>query len=179
MYFLGHSKLNTSLPEERIKIIMKRNNFNNLAYLLVITALYIYNTEAAECYAYTGPNGARKCEKVSGYNGYQWMTCRTDSYLKSKSNGRHQCSIFSIGQYCLYQCMLEVYGNTRGDVKGICRCHPGKNTCIKFSDRPATTGRNHSWVGRAPHTLPTPSLHQFMLDRPLNSCYLLSTSYII
>ena len=76
-----------------------------------------------QCNAYRGPNGARQCIKISGYTDYQWATCRRDSYLKSTSGGKHHCLNRS-STYCLYQCMLEKYDESSGEVLSSCRCTP-------------------------------------------------------
>ena len=100
------------------KFTMKKNVF----FFIIIVACYINNTEAATCSRYFGPSGARQCVKLLGYTNYQWATCRTDSYLKSTSGGRHHCS-HPLYTYCWYQCMLEKYGRNGGDVYGSCRCN--------------------------------------------------------
>ena len=98
---------------------MKRNQLNALC-LFVVAAYYIHNTEAAQCYAYTGPSGARQCVKLSHYNDYQWATCRTDSYLQRYG---HYCRN-RLHTYCWYQCMLDKYEKSFGDVYSSCRCTP-------------------------------------------------------
>ena len=102
---------------------MKMKTNINALYLLIIASCYMINhTEAATCSPDTGPSGARQCVKFSRYTDYQWATCRTDSYLKSTSGGRHHCLNRS-STYCLYQCMLEKYGRNSGDVYASCRCN--------------------------------------------------------
>jgi hypothetical protein len=101
---------------------MKRNHFNAL-YLLFITTCYISYTEAAECDASSGPNGARQCIKAFAYDDYQWATCRTNSYIKLMTNGRDYCNDQS-RTYCLYQCMLDKFGKVSGDVYSSCWCSP-------------------------------------------------------
>ena len=117
---------------------MKSNHINALC-LLIITICYITNIEAATCSVYFGPNGARQCIKFSGYTDYQWATCRTDSYLKSTSGGRHHCS-HPFHTYCLYQCMLEKHDKTSGDVKGNCLCTPSSTVPTSSPSSPASTG---------------------------------------
>ena len=95
--------------------------------------------ETGQCDAYRGPNGARQCIKISGYNDYQWATCRTDSYLKSTSGGRHHCS-HPFHTYCLYQCMLEKHDKTSGDVNGNCQCTPSTPVPTSSPSSPASTG---------------------------------------
>jgi hypothetical protein len=101
---------------------MKNHHFNAL-YLLFIATCYISYTEAAQCHPFSGPSGATQCVRLKGYNDYQWATCRTDSYIKQKTNNRHYCSI-KLHTYCLYQCMLDKYELDRGDVYSRCRCSP-------------------------------------------------------
>ena len=108
--------------QRKCKFRMKRNHFNAL-YLLIIATCYIRYTEAAECYAFSGPNGARQCVKLQGYNGYQWATCHTNLYIKLKTNGIHYCSNYFY-TYCLYHCMLALYDRPSGKVYSICRCSP-------------------------------------------------------
>ena len=102
---------------------MKTHHINALCLSIIALCYIITTTEAAQCYAYLGPNGARQCVKISGYTDYQWATCRTDSYLKSTSGGTHHCS-HPLHTYCWYQCMLENYGQSSGDVLSSCRCTP-------------------------------------------------------
>ena len=104
--------------------------FNKLLSLLIVVSC-IYNSKAEICNAHNGPNGARHCIKSPSYEGYQWATCRTDTYLRSKTNGNHYCQYHFIHSYCYYQCMLEEYGTTNGEVIGKCRCSPSENSASK------------------------------------------------
>ena len=110
---------------------MKKNHFNAL-YLLIIATCYISYTEAAECDAFFGPNGARQCVKFQGYNGYQWATCRSDVYIKLKTIRKHQCSN-PFHTYCLYQCMLDKYEESSGDVYGSCQCSGSQKVTYTFA----------------------------------------------
>ena len=103
--------------------------FNTLFFLLVVVSR-IYNSKAAACNPHTGPSGARHCIKFTSYEGYQWATCHTDSYIKLKSNGRIKCSS-SKYSFCYYQCMLEEYGLSSGAVFGKCLCSPSDNSASK------------------------------------------------
>ena len=87
-----------------------------------------------QCYAYSGPNGARRCMKLSTFTDYQWATCRRDSYLKSTSGGRHHCQN-QFHTYCWYHCMLEKYEQDSGDVSSSCRCTPGEKGQAKASQK--------------------------------------------
>ena len=113
------------LFQRKCKLKMKRNQLKALC-LFIVAAYYIYNTEAAQCYAFLGPDGARQCVKQSGYNDYQWITCRRDSYVRQKTNHKYGC-LNPSHFYCLFPCMLEVYGNSGGSVYGSCRCSPTGN----------------------------------------------------
>jgi hypothetical protein len=108
------------------------NNHFNVLYLLIIAICYIRYTEAAECNAYTGPSGAKQCVKLQGYNGYQWATCRTDSYIKLKSSGRYYCRN-QFATYCLYQCMLDKYEESSGDVYSSCQCSGSQKETYTFA----------------------------------------------
>ena len=126
---------------------MKKNHMNVLC-LLIIALCYINNSEAADCNASTGPSGVRKCLRFSGFNDYQWATCRTDAYIRSKNNGSHYCR----NDYCLYQCMVEMYGRRSGDVYSSCRCTPNPVTTVS----PATTVSPQIKVGTcSPYTGPS------------------------
>ena len=93
------------------------------SFCFVTIATFYVNNVAAECYAYTGPDGrSKECKKESGYNDYQWVTCGSNSYVRRHTNGRYQCLF---GSYCTLNCMIEVYGKSSGNVKGSCRCRPG------------------------------------------------------
>ena len=50
----------------------------------------------------------------------QWITCLTDPYIQQKSGHRHRCSLNATE--CFYQCMIEIYDKTSGDVSGECSC---------------------------------------------------------
>ena len=94
------------------------------SFCFVTIATFYVNNVAAECFAYTGPDGrSKECKKESGYNDYQWVTCGSNSYVRRHTNGRYQCLF---GSYCTLNCMIEVYGKSSGDVKGICQCSPGE-----------------------------------------------------
>ena len=97
----------------------------NALYLAVIAACYIYHTEAVtSCNPWYGPAGFTHCVKLSGYyGGYQWATCRTDTYIRTKSKGNHRCRDRSI-TYCYYQCMVDVYNTNSGFVRSHCQCSP-------------------------------------------------------
>ena len=75
-----------------------------------------------KCDAFFGPDGSKECKKVSGYDDYQCVTCASDSYVKEKSNNRYHCLF---GLYCLFNCMIELYDKSSGDVNENCRCSPG------------------------------------------------------
>ena len=109
---------------------MKTNHINVLCLLIIVLYYITTNTEAAQCYAHHGPSGARQCIKLSGYYGYQWATCRTDSYLKLKSGRTHGCRN-GLHSYCWYQCMLEKYSQSSGFVYGSCQCTPGQNSAAQ------------------------------------------------
>ena len=85
-----------------------------------------------ECDSFAGPSGARQCVKLQGYNQKQWVTCRTDSYIREKSNNKHKCKdVFA--KYCTYHCMLEEFGKSEGDVSGICRCSASQMAIYSFA----------------------------------------------
>ena len=91
----------------------------NALIIVIIAACYICNTEA-RC----SPTGSVHCIKIARYSDYQWATCRTNVYIKTKSNGNHQCEdVFAT--YCYYQCMLDVYDKNNGDILPHCKCSPG------------------------------------------------------
>jgi hypothetical protein len=125
---------------------MKRNNLNPL-YLLIIVSLHIYNGEAAECFALFGPSGAKKCVLDTSYNGYQWVTCHRDTYVEKTTNNRYSC-LNPFHYYCLFPCMLEVYGNPSGSVKGICKCSPGNikpKVIVEYSYHSFTITQSMRW----------------------------------
>ena len=91
----------------------------NALVIVVIAACYTCNTEA-RC----SPTGSVHCIKIARYYGYQWGICRTNVYLKTKSNRRHRCEDVS-ATYCYYQCMLDVYDKDYGNILPYCKCSPG------------------------------------------------------
>ena len=88
--------------------------------------------KADECDAENGPDGARQCVKLQGYDDYQWATCRTDSYIKQTTNGKHYCRN-PLHTYCLYQCMLDKYEESSGDVYGRCQCSGSQKATYTFA----------------------------------------------
>jgi hypothetical protein len=84
------------------------------------------------CDADNGPDGARQCVKLSGYMDYQWLTCRTNSYIKLKTNGKHYCTDQS-RTYCRYQCMLDKYEESSGDVYSSCQCSGSQKVTYSFA----------------------------------------------
>ena len=96
-------------------------------FTVVIATCYIYSNSATAsetCNKWSGPAGNTHCIKISRYSDYQWGTCRTDVYVKTKSNGDHYCADRS-ATYCYYQCMLDVYDKNDGDILPYCKCSPG------------------------------------------------------
>ena len=96
-------------------------------FTVVIATCHIYSNSAAAsgtCNRWYGPAGNTHCIKISRYSDYQWGTCRTDVYLKTKSNGDHHCTD-RFATYCYYQCMLDVYDKNYGDILPHCKCSPG------------------------------------------------------
>ena len=80
------------------------------------------------------------------YNQYQWATCLTDVYIRTKSNQQYKCRLG--GPVCWYQCMVELYDADQGTVKDGCRCSPGDQA--PTTDRLPTecyspNGRDCSW----------------------------------
>ena len=104
-----------------------KNTLSFAIFLVTIAIFYSYNGVAATCDPFSGPRGGRHCVKLQGYNDYQWMTCRSNIYIKLISRNKHQCA-FSFVTYCYYQCMLEKYGKESGAVTGSCRCSSGPNS---------------------------------------------------
>ena len=97
----------------------------NYLCLIIIAIFCVRHIQAQRCDAFRGPDGARLCVKIDGYNDHQLVTCRTDDYLRAKSGGRHFCRFHFIHEFCLYQCMLEKHSQTSGRVTSDCRCTPG------------------------------------------------------
>ena len=91
------------------------------------TTIYPLNTTQptpflGTCNRFTGPSGASQCVKLSGYNDYQWLTCRENLYIQHNSAGKYRCR--NDVKYCRYSCMLEVHGKAIGDVNSTCQCSP-------------------------------------------------------
>ena len=97
----------------------------NYLCLIIIAIFCVRHIQSQRCDAFRGPDGARLCVKIDGYNDHQLVTCRTDDYLRAKSGGRHFCRFHFIHEFCLYQCMLEKHSQTSGRVTSDCRCTPG------------------------------------------------------
>ena len=82
---------------------MKRNHMNVLC-LLIIALCYINSSEANECSTYIGPSGARQCLKLYGYIDYQWTTCHTDAYIRSRTAHGTAAEIRTIYIACTSAC---------------------------------------------------------------------------
>ena len=93
--------------------------------LSIVVIAVCHSTEAANetCNRLTGPAGNTHCVQLTGYSDYQWGTCRTNVYVKTKSNGNHYCLDVS-ATYCYYQCMIDVYDKEDGVVLPYCKCSP-------------------------------------------------------
>ena len=104
--------------------------------------------DVGTCNKWSGPAGNTHCIKIARYSDYQWGTCRTDVYLKTKSNGDHHC-IDRSATYCYYQCMLDVYDKNNGDILPYCKCSPGDPLPTETIPLPAwchsPDGTNCSW----------------------------------
>ncbi|XP_028396529.1 uncharacterized protein LOC114520462 [Dendronephthya gigantea] len=92
-------------------------------FMLLVMMYNMHCVQAANCDRSYGPAGTVHCIQSSRYNDYQWATCRTDNYVRTKSNGRHAC-IDRTRTYCYYQCMIDVYDRSSGDVFLNCKCSP-------------------------------------------------------
>ena len=108
---------------------------NVLCVLMTVACSMIGNSEAQICNPYTGPNGATLCIQLPNYNGRQWATCRSDSYIRSVTGGLHRCE-HSSARYCYYQCMLQKYHSTSGDVLGDCQCSSAESHKAKLYNLP-------------------------------------------
>ena len=99
--------------------------------MLALTFMLLLVVElgwAAQCNKWSGPAGTVECIQLRSYNNeYQWGTCVTDTYMKQKSNQKHQC-IDRAATYCWYQCMLEVHNKNYGLVTSDCSCTPSNPT---------------------------------------------------
>ena len=99
--------------------------------MLALTFMLLLVVElgwAAQCNKWSGPAGTVECIQLRSYNNeYQWGTCVTDTYMKQKSNQKHQC-IDRAATYCWYQCMLEVHNKDYGLVTSDCSCTPSNPT---------------------------------------------------
>ena len=108
---------------------------NALFVLIIVASSMIGNIQAEVCNPYTGPSGAKTCLKLLNYNGYQWATCRTDTYIRARTGGRHKCQNRA-ATYCYYQCMLEKHHSESGDVLGDCRCSSAESHKAKLYNLP-------------------------------------------
>ena len=130
---------------------MTRHPFSAL-FVLVIAAYYTCSTGVlANCNSWFGPAGYINCVKLDGYYGYQWATCRTDTYIQTKSNNRHQCSN-RFTTYCYYQCMIDVHDQEDGFVFSDCKCSPDDPVPTASVPLPSwcysPDGKNCSWYGK-------------------------------
>ncbi|XP_069132222.1 uncharacterized protein [Argopecten irradians] len=97
----------------------------SLKTFLLLALCGVITTVSARCHPYFGPAGGTKCVQLPEYNGYQYATCLTDSYIQEKSKNKHACEDSPITEYCYYQCMYEVYDECDGpSVRGLCSCDP-------------------------------------------------------
>ena len=129
---------------------MKENQLS-LFWLVVIAAYNISNSGVlAACHRWFGPAGTTHCIKIDRYYGYQWATCRTDTYIQTKSNNNHQCRDRT-RTYCYYQCMIDVYGKNSGSVLPHCKCSPDEPVPTASVPLPSwcysPDGKTCSWYG--------------------------------
>ncbi|OWF47952.1 hypothetical protein KP79_PYT17968 [Mizuhopecten yessoensis] len=94
--------------------------------VLLLALCEVTTTVSGRCSAYDGL-GDTECLKLGHYDGYQWATCLTDTYIEAKSHQTKGCQDNSY--YCYYQCMCEVYDDCDGpNVRDLCSCDP--NTAV-------------------------------------------------
>ncbi|KAL3883631.1 hypothetical protein ACJMK2_029894 [Sinanodonta woodiana] len=97
--------------------------------------LLVGKTLAANCSSKFGPSGSFECVNLYPYyNGSQWATCLTDSYIRQKSKGLHACMDTTV-TYCWYQCMIETHNVEPGSLTPA----PVVNDCACKSDSLQTT----------------------------------------
>ena len=100
---------------------MKENQLSAL-FVLVIAAYYMSNSGIlATCDSSFGPAGGIRCLKYKRFYDRQWATCRTETYIQTKSN-RYVCSNNRSEIYCYYPCMIDVYDKHDGSVFSDCKC---------------------------------------------------------
>eukprot|EP00111_Clytia_hemisphaerica_P007716 TCONS_00022425-protein len=89
-------------------------------FVLFNCAIFNFKT-ASSCMALTGPAGQKKCMSITGYNGLQWATCLTSTFVERKSSGRHKCKYYYY-KFCWYQCEMDVNNRGSGAISTPCQC---------------------------------------------------------
>ena len=103
-----------------------------VALLLMLPCISLQQTRQCLSSSNVGTKG---CIRFTSYTTYsQTAICRSDSSVRSVSNGLHSCS--SGASYCWYQCVLDEYGRTSGTVPTDCRCY-GYSRARRMSGAPA------------------------------------------
>ena len=94
--------------------------------MCIFSFLVLFSCASGECHSVRGPSGITECIQIARYNNeWQWGTCLTDSYIKTKTSGKWVCeSIFAT--YCHFQCMAEVHNKNNGPVTPDCSCSDGE-----------------------------------------------------
>ena len=132
-----------------LDIIKYHSKVSNVCYCWgVINFIFTFLQWYGSCNTNYGPPGETTCVKFSDYSGYQYATCLSDSYIKSKSSQRHTCNKwYHRYNYCYYQCQLELNNKESGQIEENCRCTPGeKEIIIKLPEWCKTpTGENCRW----------------------------------
>lgn len=87
--------------------------------VILVVFVFVDYTDTA-CDGNFGPALQSDCILIPNYDGYQWATCLTDSFIRRESNGRHYC--LNDNTYCYYQCMVEINSKEGGVVYDNCSC---------------------------------------------------------
>ncbi|XP_062567556.1 uncharacterized protein LOC134229789 [Saccostrea cucullata] len=92
-----------------------------LRYLFIIIIVDL-ELVTGSCNRNYGPAGSPECVFFDRYYPkYQWATCLTNEYIQTVSKGNAICRD-QYATYCYYQCMMESYEISEGDVLDECAC---------------------------------------------------------
>ncbi len=101
--------------------------------------------EDPKCSRGIGTAGVTQCIYRPHYDGKQWATCVTDTYLRQKLWG----NIERPYRVCWFPCMLEIYREVHGSAYGSCRCTDDYRVTPRPVSGPATClsprGDDCSW----------------------------------
>ena len=101
-------------------MLQKRSIVNCLPITLFFTTMVSYVTTS--CNGYT--EYTRRCQHLSSYDSYQWVTCYPNNYIKALGANHSRGCFDDTIPHCYYPCQAERHEQFYGGVSSDCQCAP-------------------------------------------------------